>query len=101
MQRFYRITNIPLSNSLFVANAFNSLANKPKMLINLIIQNSIVMISLKPYTLAVFEPESSVLVADPMSFAPRRQDIVALSMKASDPEPVSSNESLDLKASEN
>jgi hypothetical protein len=40
----------------FVANAFNYLANKPKMLINLIIQNSIVMFSLKPNTVAVFEP---------------------------------------------
>jgi hypothetical protein len=54
-----------------LANAFISQVSTQVMLIKSITHNSIAMFSLKPYTLAGFEPGSSVPEADAMSRAAR------------------------------
>jgi hypothetical protein len=59
-----------------LANAFIYHLNTQTMHIKSIMHSSIAMISLKPNTLAGFEPRPSVLEADAMPTAPRRQGMV-------------------------
>jgi hypothetical protein len=55
-----------------MANAFIFHLNTQTMHLKSRIHHSISMFSLKPYTLAGFEPRSSVPEADAMSITPRR-----------------------------